>query len=91
MRASPSGFLDASGILDGVIDFQQQNVLSAIRELEHEQGRLDEKRRSLIAAARHYGASWQLIAQALGTSKQAAWERFGSLEPQPIDQAIEEA
>ena len=67
-----------------MVDFQQQNVLSAIRELEDtagEQAKLDERRRSLVKAARHYGASWQLIAHALRTSRQAAWERFGDLDP----------
>jgi hypothetical protein len=34
----------------------------------------------LIAAAREAGASWQMIGDALGMSKQAAWERFRTAE-----------
>jgi DNA-directed RNA polymerase specialized sigma24 family protein len=36
--------------------------------------------RGVIALARSEGYSWQAIAEALGVSKQAAWERFGGGE-----------
>jgi hypothetical protein len=33
--------------------------------------------RMTVAALRLAGASWRDVGEALGTSKQAAWERFG--------------
>ena len=68
-------------------NFQQNNVLAALREAHEERQRqraetqrIDERITSLVAAAREYGVSWQDIGTLLETSKQAAWERFGSLD-----------
>lgn len=36
--------------------------------------------RETVAAARANGETWQTIADALGISRQAAWERFGKPE-----------
>ena len=36
----------------------------------------EQARRTIIAEARASGESWQQIADALGVSKQAAWERY---------------
>jgi hypothetical protein len=79
-----------SGSLDGVdhhLLSQQQNVLGGLRETLEERvavtesvRRLDERIASLVLAAREYGASWSAIAGVLGTSKQAAWERYGQRE-----------
>lgn len=38
---------------------------------------LERLTRTMVEAARGDGASWQAIGDALGTSRQAAWERFG--------------
>jgi hypothetical protein len=32
-----------------------------------------------VAQARNEGATWEAVARALGTSRQAAWERFGQI------------
>lgn len=37
----------------------------------------DQARRRIVLAARLDGYSWTQIGDALGVSKQAAWERFG--------------
>lgn len=37
----------------------------------------DRKVADLVLAAREAGASWQMIGEALGMSKQAAWEKYG--------------
>lgn len=36
----------------------------------------DEYVRAIVSALRHAGATWEEIGEALGISKQAAWERF---------------
>jgi hypothetical protein len=61
-------------------DFQHQNILAAIRETREDAKSVDDKLTALVSAARNYGISWQNIGHALGTSKQAAWERYGSLD-----------
>jgi hypothetical protein len=70
---------------------QQHNVLSGLDEalkerqkLEDETGRIDARIASLVAAGREYGITWQQIGRVLGMSKQAAWERFGKSDPDPI-------
>lgn len=37
----------------------------------------DAKVAELVAVARESGASWQMIGDALGMSKQAVWEKYG--------------
>jgi hypothetical protein len=31
-----------------------------------------------VALARHHGDSWETVARKLGTTRQAAWERYGA-------------
>ncbi len=68
-------------------NFQHTDVLNAIREAREKRQQLridaqhiDERITALVAAAREYGISWQQIGTALGISKQAAHERYGSLD-----------
>jgi hypothetical protein len=61
-------------------NFQHQNILAAIRETRVDAKRADDRLAALVSAARGYGISWQSIGHALGTSKQAAWERYGSVD-----------
>ena len=49
-------------------------ALNAIAELHHELDRLEAV---TVRAARNRGASWQLIAQALGVTKQAVHKKYG--------------
>ena len=48
------------------------------------QAELDELRRETVRSARSDGASWEQIAQALGVSRQAAWEAFN----RPVRDAV---
>ncbi len=50
--------------------------LDALRQVARSEAELDELRRQQIAAARDAGASWAEIGEALGVSRQAAWEYF---------------
>lgn len=50
--------------------------LDALREVSRSEVELDELRWKQIAAARDAGASWAAIGEALGVSRQSAWEYF---------------
>ena len=50
--------------------------LDGLREVARSEAELDERRWNLIAAARDAGASWAAIGEALGVSRQSAWEYF---------------
>jgi len=50
--------------------------LDALREVSRSEVQLDELRWRQIAAARDTGASWAAIGEALGVSRQSAWEYF---------------
>ncbi|WP_420637794.1 hypothetical protein [Candidatus Poriferisocius sp.] len=59
-----------------VPDALPADPLAALRTLAESEAEFDELRRAQVAAARDSGASWEQIGQALGTSRQAAWEHF---------------
>ncbi len=50
--------------------------LDALRELSSSEAELDELRWKQVVAARDIGASWAQIGEALGISRQSAWEYF---------------
>jgi len=50
--------------------------LDALRELARSELELDELRRRQVVEARHAGATWEDIGDALGMSRQSAWEYF---------------
>ena len=50
--------------------------LDVLREVARSEAQLDELRWKQIAAARDAGASWAAIGEALGVSRQSAWEYF---------------
>lgn len=50
--------------------------LEALRQVARSEAELDELRWNQIAAARDVGASWAEIGDALGVSRQSAWEYF---------------
>ena len=56
-------------------------LLDALKKVDTQLHVLDDERKDTIRAARAEGATWLEIAEALGISKQAAWERFRSLGP----------
>ena len=50
--------------------------LAALRVLTDSELELDRIRRKQVVAARAAGASWQQIGDALGVTRQSAWESF---------------
>jgi len=50
--------------------------LDALRELTRSEAKLADLRHQQVAAARDAGASWDQIGDALGVSRQSAWEYF---------------
>jgi hypothetical protein len=50
--------------------------LSALRVLTEREHELERIRREQVVAARAAGASWQQIGDALGVTRQSAWESF---------------
>jgi len=53
-----------------------RDPLTALRVLTESEHELDRIRRTQVIAARAAGASWQQIGDALGVSRQSAWESF---------------
>ena len=53
-----------------------QEPLAALRVLTDSEHELDRIRREQVIAARAAGASWQQIGDALGVTRQSAWEGF---------------
>ena len=53
-----------------------QDPLEALRVLADSEVELDRIRRDRVVAARAAGASWQQVGDALGVSRQSAWENF---------------
>jgi len=51
--------------------------LNDIREFRDERDRADNDLDHAVARARAKGDSWEKIAQALGVTRQSAWERYG--------------
>lgn len=54
--------------------------LEAIGEVSHASDALEKFLREAVGNARRQGCSWTEIGHALGTSRQAAWERFSGEE-----------
>lgn len=59
-----------------VPDALPQDPLAALRVLTDSEHELDRIRREQVIAARTAGASWQQIGDALGVTRQSAWESF---------------
>lgn len=58
------------------VDSLPLEPLDALREVSRSEAQLDDLRWNQIAAARDDGASWAAIGEALGVSRQSAWEYF---------------
>ncbi len=58
------------------VDSLPVEPLDALREVSRSEAQLDELRWKQIEAARDAGASWAEIGDALGVSRQSAWEYF---------------
>ena len=64
----------------GVIaaDALPADPLDALRELTRGEAELDELRREQVGAARAAGATWNQVGEALGVSRQSAWEYYAA-------------
>ncbi|MYH72588.1 MAG: hypothetical protein F4153_08455 [Acidimicrobiia bacterium] len=62
----------------GVIaaDALPADPLEALRELARSEPELERLRRDKVLAARAAGATWEQVGNALGMSRQSAWEYF---------------
>lgn len=61
--------------------------LEALRELSRVDSELEGLRRDRVESARRAGVSWEQIGEALGMSRQSAWEYY----TRDVRQALEEA
>ena len=55
------------------------NALEAIKQAVHDREQLDSFIETMVAVAHQQGASWVMIDSVLGTSHQAAHERYAQL------------
>jgi hypothetical protein len=60
------------------VDALPVDPLAALRELTRGEAELEAVRRSKVQAARDAGASWEQVGEALGVSRQSAWEYYSS-------------
>jgi hypothetical protein len=60
------------------LELNKHNVLANLGRTLAEYDALDKRVISIIAAARGFGWTWQKIGDTLGTSRQAAWERYAA-------------
>jgi hypothetical protein len=60
-----------------------EEALSALGDIRLVRGLLDEAEAGAVRAARLGGSSWSEIGAKLGTSRQAAWERWHDLNDPP--------
>ncbi len=70
-----SGYPDVVSVIVAAKDLPQ-DPLSALRVLTERELELERIRRKQVIAARAAGASWQQIGDALGVTRQSAWESF---------------
>lgn len=61
-----------------VTDELPADPLDALRALARTEAELDELRRQQVAAARGAGATWEQVGEALGMSRQSAWEYYAA-------------
>lgn len=59
---------------------ETDKLLAELGKVSGEINVLDTDRDAKVLAARKAGASWTQIGEALGISKQSAWERYRNLE-----------
>ena len=69
-----SGYPDSMGVI--AADALPSDPLDALRELADGEAELDRLRRAAVRSARGAGATWEQIGDALGMTRQSAWEYF---------------
>jgi len=71
-----SGYPDNMDVI--ATDGLPADPLDALRVLARPEAELDERRREQVAAAREAGATWEQVGEALGISRQSAWEHYAA-------------
>lgn len=71
-----SGYPDNMRVI--VTEELPADPLDALRALARTEAELDELRRKQVAAARAAGATWEQVGEALGISRQSAWEYYAA-------------
>ncbi len=62
--------------------------IEALRELSRVDNELDGLRRDRVESARRAGVSWERIGEALGMSRQSAWEYYTRDARQALEQTV---
>lgn len=60
------------------VELDSDDPVELLRALKHADQQLDTWLRQYVAAARERGVSWSAIGEALGMTKQAAWEYYNA-------------
>jgi len=60
----------------GLVETLPSDPVAALSRISSLKSEVDSLEHQSVARAREAGVSWQEIADALGVSRQAAWERF---------------
>jgi hypothetical protein len=69
-------------------DALPSDPLHAIQEITASEVELNRLRCALVMKARQSGSSWEQIASALGTSRQAAWEYYTARFRAELDEFV---
>lgn len=71
------------------VDALPADPLAALRELTRGEAELEAVRRAKVEAARDAGASWEQVGEALGVSRQSAWEYYSSAVRSKLASSVE--
>lgn len=55
-------------------------LLDKLRQVDAQAHTIDADRAALVREARAQGATWEQVGEALGVTKQSAWEQFRKME-----------
>jgi len=69
------------------VELDSDDPVELLRALKHADQQLDAWLRQYVAAARERGVSWAAIGEALGMTKQAAWEYYNADIREILDRA----
>lgn len=81
-----SRYLDSVSVIDSTA--LPGAPLDALRELARTEAELVELRQRQVAEARRSGATWDQIGDALGMSRQAAWEYFAKSASERLAESV---
>ena len=77
-QTADDGRVRAEGAFGHWERLESNELLAAVRRTDDTLNGVRAAQRAQVGVLRERRVSWSVIGQALGTSRQAAWERFGS-------------